>query len=193
MILTEASPAAVNPVPLDEFAAHLRMAQGFADDSAEDALLELYLRNATTVVEARVCKALIRRQFKLQVTAWNRDGQLVLPVGPVAAITSISFIKGAATIAVAAGAWSLALGGSRQRLTGSGGGALPAIPQGHLAELIFDAGFGPSWNDVPGDLTQAVMLLAAHYFENRTGDAEPGQGIPVAVQALLETQQPVRL
>ena len=193
MILTEASPAAVNPVPLDEFAAHLRMAQGFADDSAEDALLELYLRNATTVVEARVCKALIRRQFKLQVTAWNRDGQLVLPVGPVAAITSISFIKGATTIAVAAGAWSLALGGSRQRLTGSGGGALPAIPQGHLAELIFDAGFGPSWNDVPGDLTQAVMLLAAHYFENRTGDSEPGRGIPVAVQALLETQQPVRL
>ena len=193
MILTEASPAAVNPVPLDEFAAHLRMAQGFADDSAEDALLELYLRNATTVVEARVCKALIRRQFKLQVTAWNRDGQLVLPVGPVAAIASISFIKGATTIAVAAGAWSLALGGSRQRLTGASGGALPANPQGHLAELIFDAGFGPSWNDVPGDLTQAVMLLAAHYFENRTGDSEPGRGIPVAVQALLETQQPVRL
>ncbi len=193
MILTETSPAAVNPVPLDEFAAHLRMAQGFADDSAEDALLELYLRNATSVVEARVGKALIRRQFKLQVTAWNRDGHLVLPVGPVAAIGSVSFIKGATTIAVAAGAWSLEIGSSRQRLTGSGGGALPAIPDGHLAELVFDAGFGASWNDLPGDLAQAVLLLAAHYFENRYGDSEPGQGIPIAVQALLETQQSVRL
>ncbi|MFQ5567138.1 MAG: hypothetical protein ACE5EU_12345 [Paracoccaceae bacterium] len=193
MILTETSPAAVNPVPLDEFAAHLRMAQGFADDAAEDALLELYLRNATSVIEARVCKALIRRQFKLQVTAWNRDGQLVLPVGPVAAIDSVNFVQGATTIALAAGAWSLEIGGSRQRLTGAGGGALPAIPDGHVAELVFDAGFGASWNDVPGELSQAVMLLAAHYFENRYGDSDPGQGIPVAVQALLETQQPVRL
>lgn len=193
MILTETSPAAVNPVPLDEFAAHLRMAQGFADDSAEDALLELYLRNATTVVEARVSKALIRREFKLQVTAWNRDGILVLPLGPVAAIGSLSFIRGAETIALTADAWSLELGSSRQRVTGPGGGALPAIPDGYLAELVFDAGFGESWNDVPGDLSQAVMLLAAHYFENRTGDAVPGQGLPVAVQALLETQQPVRL
>ena len=193
MILTETSPAAVNPVPVDDVAAHLGMAQGLAGDSGAWGVLGRESRNATSVVEARVCKALIRREFKLQVTAWNRDGLLVLPVGPVAAITSISFIKGATTIAVAAGAWSLALGGSRQRLTGASGGALPAIPQGHLAELIFDAGFGPSWNDVPGDLTQAVMLLAAHYFENRTGDSEPGRGIPVAVQALLETQQPVRL
>ena len=193
MILTETSPAAVNPVPLDEFAAHLRLAQGFADDSAEDGLLELYLRNATSVVEARVCKALIRREFKLQVTAWNRDGLLVLPVGPVAAIGSLSFIRGAETIALTADSWSLEIATSRQRVTGPGGGALPAIPDGHLAELVFDAGFGESWNDVPGDLSQAVMLLAAHYFENRTGDAEPGQGIPVAVQALLETQQPVRL
>ena len=75
MIVTETSPAAVNPVPLDEFAAHLRLAQGFADDAAEDGLLELYLRNATSVVEARVGKALIRRGFKLQVTAWSRDGR----------------------------------------------------------------------------------------------------------------------
>ena len=193
MILTETSPAAVNPVPLDEFAAHLRLAQGFADDAAEDALLELYLRNATSVVEARIGKALIRRGFKLQVGAWSRDGRLVLPIGPVAAINSLRFVRDAVTIAVSADAWSLELGSSRQLLSGSGGGALPTIPNDHLAELIFDAGFGASWNDVPGDLRQAVMLLAAHYYENRYGVTEPGQGIPIAVQALLETQRPVRL
>lgn len=193
MILTETSLAAVNPVPLDEFAAHLRLAQGFADDAAEDALLELYLRNATSVVEARIGKALVRREFKLQVTAWNRDGRVVLPVGPVAAITSLSFVRGVDTIALTSGAWSLESASSRQLLAGAGGGALPAIPDGHVAELAFDAGFGETWNDVPGDLRQAVMLLAAHYYENRYGETEPGQGIPVAVQALLETQRPVRL
>ena len=193
MILTETLPAAANPVPLTEFKAHLRMAQGFADADAEDTLLDMYLRNAASVVEARIGKALIRREFRLQVSTWGRSGALVLPVGPVAAITSISFIRGAETIALSAQAWSLEVGTSRQRLAGPGGSALAAIPEGYLAELIFDAGFAAAWADMPGDLLQAVLLLASHYFENRYGDAEPGQGIPIAVQALLETRQPVRL
>jgi hypothetical protein len=46
---------------------------------------------------------------------------------------------------------------------------------------------------MPGDLSQAVMLLAAHYYEHRYGAAVSGQGIPVAVQALLETQRSFRL
>ena len=193
MILTETLPAAANPVPLDEFKAHLRMAQGFADADAEDTLLDMYLRNAATVVEARTGKALIRREFRLQVSAWGRDGALVLPVGPVAAITSISFVRGAETISLSVAAWSLEVGASRQRLAGPGGTALAAIPEGYQAELIFDAGFAAVWADVPGDLLQAVLLLASHYFENRYGEAEPGQGIPISVQALLETQRPVRL
>jgi uncharacterized phiE125 gp8 family phage protein len=193
MILTETSPAAVTPVSLDEFKAHLRLAQGFAPDAAEDALLDRYLHNANAVVEARIDKALIRRGFKLQVTAWNRDGQLVLPVGPVALIGSLSFVLGAATIPLPTTAWSLEPGSSRQLLSGPGGSALPAIPEGYLAELIFDAGFGDTPGDMPGDLSQAVMLLAAHYYEHRYGAAVSGQGIPVAVQALLETQRSFRL
>jgi uncharacterized phiE125 gp8 family phage protein len=193
MNLTEISPAALNPVPLDEFAAHLRLAQGFADGAAEDGLLELYLRNATSVVEAQIGKALIRRTFKLRVSSWSRAGDLVLPIGPVAEIASASFIRDADTIAVSVDGWCVTAGTGRQRLTGAGGGALPQIPDGYVAELVFDAGFGDSWNDVPGDLRQAVMMLASHYFENRFGEAEAGRGIPLAVQALLETHCPVRL
>jgi uncharacterized phiE125 gp8 family phage protein len=193
MILTETSPAPVNAVPLDEFAAHLRLAQGFADDTAEDALLELYLRNATAVVEARIAKALARREFRLQVSAWGRDGGLVLPVGPVAAITSASFVRGADVIALPVEGWSVEAGTGRQRVTGPGGGALPQIPEGHVAELTFDAGFGASWTEVPGELRQAVMLLAAHFFENRYAEVEREWGVPVAVQALLESQRLVRL
>jgi uncharacterized phiE125 gp8 family phage protein len=193
MILTEASPAAVNPVPLDEFTAHLRMARGFDDDPTEDALLELYLRNATSVVEAQIGKALIRRSFKLQVSGWSRDGSLVMPVGPVQAIASAGFVRGAESIAISVAGWSVTAGTGRQRLTGAGGGALPQIPHGYLAELVFDAGFGDGWNDVPGELRHAVLMLAAHYFENRYADSQGDPGIPAAVEALLETQRPVRL
>jgi uncharacterized phiE125 gp8 family phage protein len=193
MILTETSPAAVTPVSLAEFKSHLRLAEGFAPDPAEDALLDHYLRNATSVVEARIGRALIRREFMLQVAAWDRDGHLVLPVGPVALIGSLSFILDAATIELPATSWSLEPGTSRQLLSGPGGGTLPAIPQGYSAALVFNAGFGDSPGDMPGELAQAVMLLAAHYFEHRYGEAVSGTGIPAGVQALLETRRPARL
>ena len=193
MILTETLPAAVTPVSLDDFKAHLRLAQGFALDAAEDALLDRYLRNATSVVEARISRALIRREFKLLVAAWNRDGQLVMPVGPVAQIGSLRFVHDAEAIELPSTAWSLEPGSGRQLLTGPCASALPAVPEGYSAELIFNAGFGDGPSDLPGGLAQAVMLLAAHYFENRYGEAVSGQGIPAGVQALLETQRSFRL
>jgi len=193
MILTEVSPAPALAVSLDEFKAHLRLAHGFPDDGSEDSMLDLYLQNATSVVEVRTGRALIRRGFKLQVAAWNRAGHLALPIGPVAVVDALSFVRGAETVAVAAGAWTLEPASSRQRMTGTDGGALPPIPAGYEAELTFDAGYGAAGTDVPGDLRQAVMLLAAHFHENRQGDAVPGQGVPVAVQALLETRRPVRI
>lgn len=191
MILTETAPAAVTPVSLSEFSAHLRLAHGFPDDGTEDALLELYLDNAVAAVEARTGRALIRRGFVLQLAAWNRDGHAVLPVGPVTAIDTLRFVRGAEVVEAAAGSWTLEPATGRQRVTGTHGGALPPIPQGHVAELAFDAGFGPDAADVPGDLRQAVMLLAADYYERRHGDGDPG--MPMAVRALLEPWQPARI
>ena len=193
MILTETSQAVVTPVSLEEFSAHLRLAHGFPDDGAEDALLDLYLRNAAAAVETRIGRALIRRGFRLQVTGWNRDGHMVLPVGPVAAVASVRFVLADDVIELPAGSWVLEPGTGRQRLTGAAGGALPPVPDGHAVELTFDAGFGVAPADVPGDLRHAVMLLAAHHYEERYGDTGARHGMPLAVQALLETWRPVRI
>lgn len=193
MFLTEIAPAAVPAVTLDEFKAHLRLAHGFPDDGSEDGVLSLYLSNATTAIEARSGQALIRRGFRLEVAQWTREGHLLLPIGPVAEIASIELVRGEAVTALPAGAWALQPGSNRQRVTGAAGGALPAIPSGGRAELSFEAGYGADAADVPGDLRQAVMLLGAHFHENRYGEATPGQGVPVAVQALLESHRVLRL
>ena len=86
MLLKEAAPGAPTAMPLTEFAAHLRLGFGFADDGAEDALLELYLRHAAAVVEARTGQALIARPSCCRSPAGTRAGISSLPVGPVAAI-----------------------------------------------------------------------------------------------------------
>ncbi len=193
MLLTQQAPGALSPVPLQEMAAHLRLAHGFSDDGAEDALLELYLRNATATVETRLARALIHRGYVLKIAHWNRDGHLTLPVGPVAQIDSIQFERPGSVITMAPEEWTLIPGESRQKLTGPHGCELRQIPHGALAVLTFSAGYGESWNDVPDDLRQAVLLLASHYYEHRTDDVGAAGGIPQGVRSILTPHQPMRL
>ncbi len=193
MLLKEAAPAAPNPIPLAEFAAHLRLGHGFVDDGSEDALLELYLRHAMAVVEARTSQALVTRPYLLQVAGWNRHGHLVLPLGPVAAIDRIRFVRAGATVELSPAEWALEPGRARQRLTAPDGGALRPVPHGALAELEFIAGHAPVWAEVPGDLRQAVLMLAAHYYENRHGELGEDAALPAAVGAILAPHRTARL
>lgn len=193
MLLKETGPAALAPV-VPALAAHLRLGFGFADDGAEDALLERYLRAAVAAVEARTGQALVERLFVLQVAGWDARGWLVLPVGPVEQVDSIRFLRSDGAVALDPAQWTVEPGLTRQRLTGRGGAALPAVPAGATVELTFAAGHGPDWEAVPDDLRQAVMLLAAHYHENRHGDGgRRAVGLPPAVSALLAPHRPVRL
>jgi uncharacterized phiE125 gp8 family phage protein len=193
MVLTEIAPAPELPVSAEQFKAHLRLGQGFPDDGSEDAPLQLYLANATAAVEAVTGKALVRRAFRLQVAGWGRDGRLALPIGPVVAVNAVTFVGPGAPVALPAGGWSLAPGTQRQVLSGTGGEALPAVPAGYVAELDFSAGFGDTGAAVPGELRQAVLLLAAHYYEERAGGPKAVPAMPAAVRSLLGAQRPVRL
>ena len=64
----------------------------------------------------------------------------------------------------------------RPRLVVAG---LPAdVPTDGRAVVEFDAGFGPAWGDVPADLQQAVLLLAAEFYEHRHDDGTAAAGLP---------------
>ncbi|MEO1494290.1 MAG: head-tail connector protein [Pseudomonadota bacterium] len=193
MLLTQSTPGTTNPVPLREFAEHLRLAHGFEDDTAQDALLEVYLRSATTVIERRLSCALIRRTYELRVAHWDRYGYLTLPVGPVSEIASIRFERPGMVTSLAPEEWYVKPGETRQKLTGPKNTALRDIPHGALAVLTFEAGYGETWNDVPDDLRQAVMVMAAHNYEHRGNDATITTTIPPAVRAILTPRQPTRL
>lgn len=193
MLLKEISPSALNPVPLRELGAHLRLAHGFLDDRSEDGLLELYLRNATAVIERRTNQALVSRPYMLQAGCWDRHGHFSMPIGPVTEIDSIRYVSPGSTITLDPEDWVLEPGTVRQRLTGSGGGPLWPLPKGAVAEMNFSAGYGLSWNDVPDDLRQAVLMLAAHYYENRFGEVEVDGGLPFGVVSIVEQHRPVRI
>ena len=50
-----------------------------------------------------------------------------------------------------------------------------------------------AWEDVPADLAQAALMLAAHYHEYRDATALDGGCMPFGVSALIERYRPLRL
>ncbi|MEM7499088.1 MAG: hypothetical protein AAF371_13985 [Pseudomonadota bacterium] len=192
MILSETGPGPVPVPPLSDFKEHLRLAHGFADDGAEDALLLGYLASAVAVVERRVSRALVRRGFSLAVARLERDGCLVLPVGPVVAITS-AVVEGSGTsLTLDVTDWLVEPCGTRQRVT-AGGGALPPVPSGHTFRVGFEAGLAADWAGVPAELSQAVMMLAADFHARRGTERDGDAGLPQAVIALTQAWRPGRL
>ncbi len=192
MLLTETSAVPGAALPLAAFKEHLRLGSGFADDGAQDALLERYLRSALAAIEARISKVLLERGFRLRLSHW-REGQVqTLPVAPVSAVSALTLIdaEGAET-AVEPDRWTLEPDMHRPRLRATGW-VLPTIPTGGAVEIAFEAGFGPSWEDVPADLAQAVFMLAAQYHETRQASG-PAEGVmPFGVMTLIERWRNVR-
>jgi uncharacterized phiE125 gp8 family phage protein len=194
MILTEISAPPATSVPVRAFAEHLRLGSGFADDGSDDQVLELYLRAAMAAVEARIGRALIARRFSWTVTRWREEASQGLPIGPVTEVEEIALLgpEGTETL-VEPERWSLLREGPRPRLTGRSGRSLPRIPRGGHAEVRFTAGFGTEWETVPADLRQAVFLLAAHYYENRSETGQSASAMPFGVLVLLEAYRSLRI
>jgi len=193
MLLVELSTIPTAALPVAEIAAHLHLGTGFADDGSQNQVLEIYLRAAIAAIEARIGKALITRSFSWQLTAWREPCSQGLPVAPISQITAVKVVDAAGVETIAdAGLYVLEKDSQRPRLVAQGT-HLPAIPAAGVANIEFDAGFGPAWSDVPVDLAQAVFLLAAHYYENRHGEGGRESLMPFGVMALIETHRTVRV
>ncbi len=191
MHLSEQTPIPSAALPLAEFRAHLRLSSGFADDTTEDGLLDTYLRAAMATVEGRVSRALFARDFTLRLSHW-RDGYAErLPLAPVTAINAVTLIAAdGAETTVAPTRYRLDADGMRPRIEAAGS-ALPTIPTGGAVVIAFTAGFGASWSDIPADLRQAVLLLAAQLYENRDSGARAD--LDFGVRALLERWRDIRI
>jgi len=193
MMLIELTAVPASALPLAGFKDHLRLGTGFADDSVQDALAEGYLRAAMAAIEGRIGKALIARDFQLTLSAW-RDGSVqALPVAPVTVIASVTLRTAAGqAVVLPATSYRLIRDAHRPKLAAMSG-FLPDVPTDGAAEVVFTAGFGVTWADVPGDLAQAVFLLAAQFHENRHEGGDRASTLPFGVMALIERWRTVRV
>lgn len=193
MMLVEETTVPGSALPVTHFKDHLRLGSGFTDDAIQDTMLESYLRAAIAAIEARTGKILIEREFSWTLSLWRNCRAQALPVAPVSAIIEIVTIGQDHIETVSnSDSWRLVPDMQRPRVEATGG-ALPPMVIGGSARIGFLAGYGPDWSDLPADLQQAVLILAAHFYEYRHEADLGGGGLPYSVTALIERYRTVRL
>jgi uncharacterized phiE125 gp8 family phage protein len=152
--------------------AYLRVA-----GSGEQVLLERIAASAAALGEAFTGCVFVRRTIEERIAAtgaWS-----VLAAMPVASIEAVLGADGAAmpvagyTVDIDAGARGWV------RVTGAA----------QTVTVRCSAGLAATWDALPAPLSQGIVLLAAHLFENRNAEAQP----PAAVAALWRPYRRLRL
>ncbi|MEY4983257.1 MAG: hypothetical protein RIR62_1523 [Pseudomonadota bacterium] len=192
-MLVEQGAVPLAALPVEAFRAHLRMGTGFAEDGVQDGLLESHLRAAMAAIEGRIGKVLLARRFLWELAGWRGAGAQALPVAPVLTVVEVALVDAAGQRTVLPAAlWRLRRDAHRPCLEPVGL-SLPPVPLGGRAEVVLDAGFSASWGGVPPDLAQAVLLLAAEFYETRHDGGDVTGGLPAMVQALVARWRTVRV
>ena len=192
-MLTEETTVPDTALPVAQFKAHLRLGSGFAEDGLQDGLLTGFLRAALAAIEGRTGKALVARSFSWAISAWRDRAGQVLPVAPVRALTGVSLIDAQGGESPVAPELYRLLPDSQRPCLAPVGALLPAVPAGGQVRIGFEAGMADDWGGLPADLGQAVLLLAAHYYEYRDDTSLSDGCMPFGVTSLIQRYRMVRL
>lgn len=196
MALTLTAPPAGEPVTLAEAKAHLRV-----DTSSDDALIGSLIVTSRLQIEAALGLALLTQSWRQTLSVWPDSGLVDLKVRPVQSISSVY-------VATAPG-MTATLDPSVYTLTDDGN--KPQLAPAALLEVVyawpvpqvrtngitidFVASYGSTPDSVPAPLRHALLLLTAHWYENRSS-TDPGSEtarIPGAVSALFAPYRRARL
>jgi uncharacterized phiE125 gp8 family phage protein len=193
MMLVEETQLAEAVLPVGALKDHLLLGTGFVEGDLQDPVLVSFLRAAMAAIEGRTGKALIARGFLLTLDNWTCEEGQRLPVAPIQAVTEVALIDvyGEPTI-VDPSAYRIQKDAFAPRLRPLAT-LLPRVPSGGSIEIRFEAGYGASFDAVPGDLKQAVLMLAAHYYEYRNDTALSQGCMPFGVTSLIARYRPVRV
>ena len=192
-MLIEETSVADEALPVAIFKAHLRVSSGFSTDDVQDAVVGSFLRAALAAVEARTQKALIARDFSWSGTLWHRPNAQILPIAPVMSLTQIKIVArdGSETEVPSQHYW-LERDAQTPRVRAAQG-SLPGIPLGGSVQIKFRAGLAETWETLPSDLRQAVLMLAAHFYEYRHDMVLSSGCMPFGVSSLIERYRNYRL
>ena len=179
MTIKTITPPTTEPVTLQEVKDHLRIVH---DD--EDDLIESYKIAARKHIEFTLTwRALITQELQLSLDSFPpratyyspyfikaKNDEIVLPYPPVQEIVSITYKdKDGTETTIPADDYIVDTDSEPARIVPAPGESWPTedlYPLGAV-KIKFKAGYGDTKEDVPNELRQAILMLTAHFYENR--------------------------
>jgi len=186
-MLSLVAAATLTPVSVDECKLDLRI-----DQTYDDSYIESLIIAATEYVGGRDGllgnKLLINQTWNYSTGGVDSNSCLALPFSPVSSIVSISYYDGDETLqTLTVSDYNLFSDEDYAYLKPKTGNTWPTIynrPDGITIQFV--AGFGSAAADVPANITRAIRLIVAHWYENRTavtfGQAKE---LPMAADSLI--------
>lgn len=165
MGLTQTVAPAAEPVTLAELLDHLRIG-----DDEDDAELTILNQTARENVEHQQKRQLITATYEYTLDRFPPGDTIVMPVPPLISVASISYEDLAGdTQTFAAAKYQVETTGERGSITLEPDESWPDTEsqRRNAVTITFDAGYGTSGSDVPINTRLAIMMLVAHWFENR--------------------------
>jgi uncharacterized phiE125 gp8 family phage protein len=175
MALIRIEGPAVEPVSLDEMRAHLRV-----DYDDEDALIRGYISAARQRLEKRCGRAFVQQTWELQTCEF--EDSFEIPKPPTVSITSVTYLdRDQVEQTVGSANYALVNGGDWASSLILVGSAWPSdlAERPDAVRIRFVAGWAPDGvvdpvtdpddyvANVPFDVKQAILFMAAHLYENR--------------------------
>lgn len=183
------TPPVQEPVSLSEARTFLRL-----DQAEEDDLLGTLITAARLMVEAASGRLLVDQTWRIVIDRWPDGGEIRLPLSPVGAITAAR-VYDALGVAQPVSPAALQLDTAADPPVVRIVAEVPEIGRSRGAiEIDVVAGFGATAVAVPVLLRQAVLRLAARWFERR-GDVvgRDAEALPPEIMALIAPFRRARL
>lgn len=180
--IVNSTPATAFPVTLPDMKLHLRV-----DDSDQDDIISGCIQSATKHVESVTGQALITSTWQETFDAFPA---CFIPLrSPLVAVTSITYIDLAGSSqTLAADQYTVDTTRQRGRIVEAYQVTWPST-RAHInvVTLTYTAGHGTAPADVPQPIRQAIMLMAAHWYEHPEGVVVGtiATELPMAVKDLL--------
>lgn len=184
--LSLVTPAAAKPVTTDEVKDHLRI------DSDDDVqLINRLIAAAISYVDGLgVLGAAMINQTWRQVVQ-NPGSSVDLNMHPVQALTAIKYYDAANALQTdTLGNYQLIAGAGWAYVEPTTGNAWPAAyNRPDAIQIEFTAGHGAAAADVPEGIRHALMMLIAHWYENRDLADRSLAEVPIGFNALIGAER----
>jgi uncharacterized phiE125 gp8 family phage protein len=167
--------AANEPVTLDQAKAQCRV-----EDTFEDDLLDGYIAAARAHVEAYCNTPLVSRTITAKCDSFCDFERF--PLGPLASVSGIVYVDtDGANQTLAGTVYELRSDGLEASIVLKYNQSWPAIQSGSRITVTGAVGYAA----IPDDIIHAILLLIAHWFQNREAVGDGLAIVPMGVDALL--------